>query len=152
MKKIKFDLNKDKMMKIGIGTLASVVALMFFSFMHRVVVSPPVDPLVENERNNQEEKAIQVSILNACGVSGLAAKTREYLRQRGFDVVEITNYPEVLNKSVICDRLGNPDTAGQVAYAMGISDSLIISKIDSGLFVNASIIIGNDFYQLKPFN
>jgi hypothetical protein len=153
MKKIDFSLDRDKMLKFGIGTIGSIVAIMFFSFMHRMFVSPPIESVVvEDVGAKKELQTIQVSIFNACEVPGLAAKTREYLRQRGFDVVSISNYKEKLDKSIICDRMGSMDTAGKVAYAMGICDSLVVSKVDSGLFVHASIILGEDFFKLKPFN
>lgn len=135
-----------------IGVLACVTLVLFFSFMHRVFMAPSVNPYVDDAQTNKKEEIIQISVLNACGIGGLASTTRDYLRRRGFDVVEIGNYPEVINKSIICDRTGDLSSASKVAFAMGISDSLIITEADSSLFIRASIIIGSDFHELKPFN
>jgi len=148
----KISIKKEDILKLAVISLSLVVGIMFFSFLHRVLLAPPINPYVTEESEEIKKEAIQISVLNACGVNGLASKTREYLRSRGFDVVEIGNYPEVLDKSLVCDRLGDKKSAGQVAFALGISDTLIKSSVDSSLFIQASIIIGNDFYQLKPFN
>lgn len=142
----------EKLLNYIIGVLGVITIVLLSSFTHRMFIQPSVNPYVDETNAGKENEKIQVSVLNACGINGLAAETREYLRTRGFDVVEIGNYPETLNKSMICDRTGNVASAEKVAFALGINDSLIITEKDSTLFIRASIIIGNDFHTLKPFN
>jgi hypothetical protein len=145
-------MKKVHVLNTVIGVLSCVTLVLFLSFMHRIFLEPSVDPYVNMTETNKPEEIIQISVLNACGINGLAGKTREYLRRRGYDVVEIGNYPEVLDQSIICDRTGDFTSAEKVAFAMGIQDSCIITEPDSTLFIRASIIIGNDFHELKPFN
>jgi len=122
------------------------------SFVLRVAVAPPVSASIENGiAKSTAQEVIQVNILNACGTSGLAAQTKEFLRARGFDVVEVGNSSEHFDKTVIIDRLGDMQSARQVAYALGVSDSCIVSRIDSNLFLRATVMIGSDFSGLKPF-
>lgn len=150
MKKFKF---KKAHLVNGILTALGIVTIvLFISFLHRIFISPSVDPYVNKNGSSKKNEAIQINVLNACGVDGLAAKAKEYLRQRGFDVVEIGNYSEVLNHSMVCDRIGDAKSAHKVAYALGISSKSIISQVDSSLYIRASVIIGNDFFDLKPFN
>lgn len=135
-----------------IGFLTVVVTIMATSFVLRVSVTPPVSASIDNSiaKSNSQE-VIQVNILNACGKSGLASTTKEFMRARGFDVVEIGNSGFLSEKSQIIDRLGDLKSARQVAYALGISDSMVTSIIDSNLFLRATVIIGDDFRDLKPF-
>lgn len=131
--------------------LTLVVTLMLCSFIDRVFISPPVSASLSDELKNNKQEVIQVNILNASGESGLAARAKEYLRVRGFDVVEIGNFSKNIDHSMIVDRLGDLNSAYKVAYAVGIRDSLISTQIDSSLFLRSSIIIGKDFALLKPF-
>lgn len=152
MKQIK--ITKNHIINGVLGLLGIFTFILFFSFIYRLVISPSVDPYVseENKQTSKKQEVIQINVLNACGVDGLASKAKEYLRRRGFDVVEIGNYSEVLNHSLICDRIGDSESADKVAYAMGISKKSVISQVDSSLYIRASVIIGNDFFELKPFN
>jgi len=126
---------------------------MLSSFINRVIISPPVQAEIDNGANtSQNDVVIQVNVLNACGETGLAAKVMEFLRLRGFDVVEIGNYPKKEEKSFVLDRLGDVRSARKVAYAIGVPDSLVVSALDSTLFVRSTVVIGKDFPLLKPFN
>ncbi|MCX8054254.1 MAG: LytR C-terminal domain-containing protein [Ignavibacteria bacterium] len=130
-----------------------IVIVMLSSFINRVIISPPVQAEIDNGANtSQNDVVIQVNVLNACGETGLAAKVMEFLRLRGFDVVEIGNYPKKEEKSFVLDRLGDVRSARKVAYAIGVPDSLVVSAIDSTLFVRSTVVIGKDFPLLKPFN
>ena len=120
--------------------------------MYRVVISPPVVAELDMaSKQKASREVIQVEILNSTKQSGLANKFMNYLRIRNFDVVKIGNHPEETMKSTIIDRLGDYNSAKKVAYALGISDSLISRSIDSSLFLRCTIIIGNDFNKLKPY-
>ncbi|MBM2814529.1 MAG: hypothetical protein HW421_1291 [Ignavibacteria bacterium] len=143
---------KNLFVSILLAGLSVTVVLMLSSFLFRTVISPPVDPnLDDNIQKNTVEEVIQVNVLNASGVQGLAARVRNFLRARGFDVVEIGNYPESSENSIIIDKVGDVNSALKVAYALGIGDTLVTTKIDSALFLRTSIIIGKDFASLKPF-
>lgn len=125
---------------------------MLSSFVSRMFVFPPVDPsLNQEEKRIAIENVIQVNILNGCGESGIAHKSRVYLRARGFDVVEIGNYSTSSQESFVIDRVGDTESAKKVAYALGINEKNIVTRIDSSLFLRSTVVLGNDFNQLKPF-
>jgi hypothetical protein len=136
-----------------IASLGFIVILMLSSFLMRIMTSPIQSELdADTEKVTEIEQVIQINILNACGKRGLAGEVKTYLTERGFDVVEIGNYTDTLEKSVIVDRLGDLQSSNHVAFAMGIDDSYVTSEIDSALYVRSTIIIGKDYFELKPFS
>lgn len=138
---------------VVMGLMSIIVIAMLSSFISRVFISPPVDPTLDADiQRNTAQEVIQVSVLNAAGAQGIATKAKNYLRSRGFDVVEIGNFDKTVSKSCIIDCVGDLRSAMKVAYALGINDSLVVTKVDSNLFLRSSIILGMDYQELKPFN
>jgi hypothetical protein len=96
---------------------------------------------------------IQVEVRNAVGVPGLAAETRAYLRSHGFDVVEVGDHSDRdLERSVVIDRGGDLSAAQKVARAMGIPEDRVIQEIRESYYLDASVIIGQDYQNLRPFH
>ncbi len=106
-----------------------------------------------NSTNNKKAAAIvQVEVLNGCGVSGVAKKITNYLRQNKFDVVQMGNYISFdIENTLVIDRTGNEQNAFKVADALGISRKNVIQQINKDYFLDVSLVIGKDFNQLKPF-
>jgi len=147
-------LSRNNILNTSLLVVMSIVVIaMLSSFITRVFIAPPIDPTLDAdiERNTAQE-VIQVSVFNGAGVQGIASKVKNYLRSRGYDVVEIGNFDKTVNKSCIIDCVGDFRSAKKVAYALGINDSLVVSKVDSNLFLRSSIILGKDYNELKPFN
>lgn len=112
------------------------------------LLHPPVVPYVETEGPRM---VIQVNIVNASSVKGAGRTVLEFLRERGFDVVELSTSPNVVDTSVVVDRLGDRTSALKVASVLGIADSMVVSNLDSMMFVRASVILGKDLRTLEPF-
>ena len=142
-----------KYVNYAIIFVLSVISLTFLtSFLNRMA-NPPVTAEIDDAIfKYRAEEVIQVNVLNACGVNGLAGKTEGYLRNLGFDVVEIGNYGVSLNETIIIDRVGDSNSAEKVARALGINESKIITKIDSTYYLRASIVLGNDYQTLSHLN
>lgn len=133
---------------VVIGILSAVVVVFLGSLIWRMI-NPPIVPYVDQEG---PRAVIQVTIANHSGTPGVARKTLDYLRERGFDVVELSNGSDTLKKSRVIDRVGDRISALKIAKVLGISDTLVISDIDSMLFVRASVILGSDVKTLSPFS
>jgi len=101
--------------------------------------------------DGQKERTIQMDVLNGAGESRLAQRLTDYLRSRGFDVVETGNYQEELEKTLVVDRAGNAQAALQVAQALGIPAEQVMQRIDKNLFLDVSVFIGKDYRTLRPF-
>ncbi|MBI5472151.1 MAG: LytR C-terminal domain-containing protein [Ignavibacteriae bacterium] len=143
----------QKIRRIGYSLLLvllfAVVGFLAYSFIHRTLIDPPV----ESERANVPPgQVIQIDLLNGCGVSGAASKFTNYLRARGYDVVEMKNYKTFdVKESLVIDRAGDIETAKRVAYALGVSEKNIIQQINHDYFVDVSVVVGKDFGALKPY-
>lgn len=139
---------------IKIITIIFAIVLLFLAgaFISRIFLHNHVDnKIVDEVQKLTPGEVIQINILNSTDKSGIADKARRYMRSRGFDVVEIGNYPEPQKKSMVIDRVGDRASAEKVAKAIGVADSMIVTKIDSSLFIRASIILGSDFNLLYSF-
>jgi LytR cell envelope-related transcriptional attenuator len=109
----------------------------------------------EKEAANKKLAApiVQLEVLNGCGVSGVAEKFTDFLRNNNFDVVQTGNYISFdIDKSLVIDRTGNKENAIKVANALGIEHKNIIQQINNDYILDVSLIIGKDFNHLTPNN
>jgi hypothetical protein len=135
-------------LNILIALLSLLVAYLAYSLMDRTVLHRPVDIA---KGDGGSTGVIQVDLLNGCGASGVATTFRDYLRARGYDVVEMRNYKSFdVDQSLVVDRTGSMLNAEKVAYALGIKKSQIVQQINPDYFVDVSVVIGKDFPSLKP--
>lgn len=101
---------------------------------------------------NGRVRAIQLDVLNGTQETKLAQRVTDYLRIRGFDVVEIGNFRSTaVESTLVIDRIGDPEAARQVAEALGVREENVRRQIDKNLFLDVSVIIGNDYKTLKAF-
>lgn len=151
--------NKNKTTKlklilnITIVTMMIVVFVLLGSFLYRVFFSESIVSSVF-DRNNiiEQDDRIQISILNGCGVDGLASKAKEYMFGKNFDVVTVGNFDSTAERSFVIDWIGDRDAAESSAAEFGINDSLIVTHIDSNRYLMNTIVIGKDYKKLDPFN
>ncbi len=94
---------------------------------------------------------LQVDVLNACGVPGVAELVSDYLRDAGFDTPSYGNAPDPEPFSMVLDRVGDSLSALRVARALQIPDERIVRRIDSSRYVKATVVIGRDYRSLAPF-
>lgn len=87
---------------------------------------------------------VRVEVLNAGGVSGLARRATEHLRDRGFDVVYLGNAGRSDQlATVVVARTADVDAAQRVAAALGI-DSVLVEP-DPQLYLDATVQLGRDW-------
>jgi len=142
----------DNLLNIAlvIGGLVAVVLL--YALATRVLSSAPSPDRPQGTSDELVGGVIQVEVRNGAGVDGLAARTTEYLRERGFDVVNVGNYSSFdKERSVVIDRVGNRPAARKVAQALGLSADRVRQEVRPQYFLDASVIIGRDYEQLRPF-
>lgn len=96
---------------------------------------------------------IQVEVRNGCGVDHLAARLTRFLRDRGFDVVEVGDHTSFdVQHSVVIDRVGDLETAKRVAAALNIPEERVVQEVRPNLYLDASVIVGHDYQQLAAFD
>lgn len=107
-----------------------------------------------SQNNNQTDllkEKIQVEVLNGCGVSGIADKLTDYLREKSFDVVNIGNYRSFeIDNSILIDRTGNLLNVKIIADSIGLNNSNIIQQINKDYLLDVTIILGKDYSKLIP--
>lgn len=112
----------------------------------------PLNSEIQNKSQPYSLKEkIQVEVLNGCGVSGMADKLTEYLREKSFDVVNIGNYRSFeVEHSIIIDRTGKIFNAQIISDSIGLRSSNIIQQINREYLLDVTIILGKDYSQLIP--
>ncbi len=112
-----------------------IVASMTFRFSERRKSFPGNAPIPYT----------RVEVLNGCGVDNLAYKVSLFLREKGFDVVEISNVREGdVERTIVIERM---NTGMRNAKLLGkmIHCSNMTTMIDSTLFVEATLLLGKDY-------
>ncbi len=136
------------LLNILVVGLSVLVLYLLYGLISRLFLHPPVE--VEKTGLHKKE-VIQIDVLNGCGSPGAATKFTDYLRARGYDVVEMGNYKSFdVEHSMVIDRTGNLETAKRVAYALGISEKYAMQQISSDYFLDVSVVIGGDYNELNP--
>lgn len=130
------------------AVFAVIVIVLVYSFVDRIFIDPPVK---SETTQGGKTHTIQLDVLNGSGTPRLGQQVTDYLRARGFDVVEMGNYRETgVPFTRVLDRAGNLAAAQQVAEALGVSKERVVQQIDKNAYLDVSVIIGKDFKSLKP--
>ena len=133
-----------------------VVLIVYLSYSAYLKIVQRSDGEVTVEEKEAPAEIIQLNVLNGCGVTGVADRFTDYLRAHNFDVVELGNYTVKgtvnynVDETFVIDRIGNKANAYKVAKALGIENVKVIQQINEDYFLDVSLVIGKDYYKLKP--
>jgi hypothetical protein len=133
--------------------LSGVIVVLIFAagYLSYTFISRGANPPPSAVQAGKPLKAIQLDVLNGCGTKGVAARCMNYLRGRGFDVVEMKNYKvSTIPRTLVVDRVGNRAAAREVASALGVAEKNVIEQLNPDYFVDVSVIIGGDYASLQP--
>ena len=61
------------------------------------------------------------------------------------------NYKAEVEKTMVLDVIGDISKAKRVADAVGISHRNVVQQLDKTKYIDATVIIGKDYTELKPF-
>ncbi|MFP4228393.1 MAG: LytR C-terminal domain-containing protein [Salinivenus sp.] len=129
-----------------------VVAVLLYAVASRTFVSTPSPDRPSEDTTALVGSVIQVEVRNGVGTEGLAARTTQFLRDHGFDVVDVGNDSSFdQQQSVVIDRVGNTEAARKVAEALGLPASRVRQDIRRQYYLDASVVIGQDYDDLRPF-
>ena len=133
--------------------LVFLVSLVYKFFTGRTSAPPPVvkqvSPPIETLR-----EVPRVEVLNGCGVQGVAARFTDYLRSRGFDVVNTDNYrTSNVDSSFIVDRSSPNSSYGKhLAAVLGISLQRVQTIVSEELDLEATVVLGRDYRALIGYS
>lgn len=89
------------------------------------------------------KQPIRIQLWNGSGRSGLAAELASYLRDGGFDVLEVSNADRSDYRStLVVNRNENPEPARIVAEYLGTSH--VIQQAGSQEMIDVTVIVGRD--------
>jgi calcineurin-like phosphoesterase len=149
---------KNYSLNILIVILAALTIYLFYNFVRHSIASRTenkpfaVDSTSSQITKQPSNKTLQIDVQNGTGVQGVAGKVLEYLRSKGFDVVEMGNFSsQDIKTSMVIDRTGNTKNANLVAQSLGISEKNVIEQVNRNYFLDATVVIGRDYLELKPF-
>lgn len=99
--------------------------------------------------NPVQYRKIKIEILNGCGVQDLARVTTDYLREKGFDVINYANAAEEQKRTVVIDRL-SPEEKWAKIVASALDIELTSAIVDSSLCVHVLVLLGKDYEEVMP--
>ncbi len=89
------------------------------------------------------KQPIRIQLWNGSGRAGLAAELASYLRDGGFDVLEVSNADRSDYRStLVVNRSENPDPARIVAEYLGTRH--VIQQAGSQEMIDVTVIVGRD--------
>lgn len=140
------------LLNVALALLGMVLLVLLYGLGTRLL-APRVDPGREANPANFVGDILQVEVRNGCGISGVAAVATQYLRRGGFDVVEVGDHTSFEEPhSHVIDRVGDPEAARKIAYALGIDPERIVEDVRLDFYLDATVVLGKDYATLKPFN
>jgi len=102
-------------------------------------------------RNEISAAKIKIEVLNGCGVSGVADKLTDYLRENKIDVVNLGNYRSFeIENSIIIGRNNKIKNAELVASLVGLDRNSVIQQINPDYLLDVTFILGKDYRNLIP--
>jgi len=138
------------LINVSIFLLSAVIIFMAYSLYIKLTYKETKE--VSSPDTKGAEDIIQVDVRNGCGVSGVADRYTDFLRSKGFDVADIGNYVSTdVDETIIIDRIGNSANANKVAEALGVRAENIITQLNNDYFIDVTVVIGKDYFSLKPF-
>ncbi|TMQ60672.1 MAG: LytR family transcriptional regulator [Candidatus Eisenbacteria bacterium] len=125
--------NESPVLDWVLGLLFLLIAALAMSAAVRVGPQAVVKP----------KQPIRIQLWNGSGRAGLAAELASYLRDGGFDVLEVANADRSdYRATLVVNRGDNPDPARVVAEYLGTSH--VIQQVGSQEMIDVTVIVGRD--------
>ena len=152
----KTDFNfKRALFSTALWGLGIINIILIFSFVSKHFLNSTQHSIsVEESVEISSEEVVQIEVLNACGVNGLARKYADILKVHGYDPVNVTNFDSNSNlpRTYIIDRRSNAMSYGsQIAHILGLPNEYVSYQASPDRMVAVSLILGQD-YEHIPAN
>ncbi|MFA5404361.1 MAG: LytR C-terminal domain-containing protein [Ignavibacteria bacterium] len=137
---------------LGVLCVYLVFSLVTNTFLNKNKSENNIKDSTKTGVTHQPNLSVQVDVQNGTGENRVGAIFRDYLKKKGYDVVDLGNYKSNdVYKTIIIDRTGDTKKAQRIAEVLGVSSRNIIQQINRDLYLDATIVIGKDFNDLKPY-
>lgn len=128
-----------------VGVLVALVLATAGAVMVRTRHRAPGAPVARVRDLPPEARApagvrVRVEVLNATRTRGLARRATLFLRDLGYDVVDIGTASPGSDSTTVIDRSGHPEWARRIALALG--GARVISRPDSSRYLDVTVLVG----------
>ncbi|MBL7977440.1 MAG: LytR C-terminal domain-containing protein [Bacteroidetes Order II. Incertae sedis bacterium] len=142
---------RDQKLNIGLVLAILLMLVLIWALLSRLITPSTSPERVANPLNLMGQR-IQLEIRNATQVKDVAANVRTYLENYGFDVVESGNAEKKGEAyTVVIDRSGVKEHAERIAYLLGVPTNRIRQEVVPDAFLDVTVVLGDDYRNLKPF-
>lgn len=101
-------------------------------------------------RSGPSMPRVRVQVLNATRIRGLGRRAMLYLRDQGFDVVEVGTTFATRDTTLVLDRSRHPEWAQNVATSLG--PARVESRPDSSRYLDVTVLVGSSWRPpAQPF-
>jgi len=101
-------------------------------------------------RSGPTTPRVRVQVLNATHTRGLGRRAMLYLRDQGFDVVEVGTTSSSRDTTLVLDRSSHPEWARNVATSLGAAR--VESRPDSSRYLDVTVLVGRSWRPpAQPF-
>jgi len=106
---------------------------------------PPVITPEEETSPAEVQNPLRVEVLNGSRTAGLANRTADFLRRKGFDVRDFKNAGKTYQSTTIFVRQGSKERAKELAEVISLPEELIKIEVDTTLVdIDVTLILGRD--------
>lgn len=112
--------------------------------------APVVQVTEEDSSGSVSTEQAKVVVQNGTNIDGLAAKTAEYLKSQGLNIVQSGNAGQVYDQSVIYLYTSKPYTLQFLSGLFGVDSNRVWNSFDPNAKEDIVIIVGNDWADVNP--
>lgn len=142
---------KDSSINIFLNVVMFFLAAIIIYLVYSIFIKISGNNPVTKEEKLTASEIIQVEVLNGCGISGVADRFTDFLRNNNFDVVNVSNYiTRDISNTLVIDRRGNMANAVKTARMLGVKPDHVIQQINEDYFVDVTVVVGKDCNILTP--
>ena len=101
-------------------------------------------------RADRSGQRVRVQVLNATRVRGLGRRAMLYLRDQGFDVVEVGTTKVLQDTTLVLDRSRHPEWARNIATSLGAAR--VETRPDTSRYLDVTVLVGSSWRPpAQPF-
>ena len=101
-------------------------------------------------RTDRSGQRVRVQVLNATRVRGLGRRAMLYLRDQGFDVVEVGTTNVLQDTTLVLDRSRHPEWARNIATSLGAAR--VETRPDTSRYLDVTVLVGSSWRPpAQPF-
>jgi hypothetical protein len=100
--------------------------------------------------SDRSGQRVRVQVLNATRVRGLCRRAMLYLRDQGFDVVEVGTTKVLQDTTLVLDRSRHPEWAQNIATSLG--GARVETRPDTSRYLDVTVLVGSSWRPpAQPF-